>query len=201
MTPHGREEMKNACRMTIVCALLAVAGCAPQGADYMDAELRARVETLKADVAAEPTSAANLGERLWVFWDWANAYALTGGPLPVYAPTVVGRLGTVLADGSEPAAGTLASLDDFIHELTLKDEQPDALGTLRFTSSDPLPIRSWQTVEQVWTVGSKPMEPGGVVMVAKQLLTDQTPFQHENPAADGYVSIRCSNPAAGRCVG
>ena len=45
-------------------------------------------------------------------------------------------------------------------------------------------------------MGSKPMEPGGAVMAAKQLVTDQTPLQHEDPTADGYVSIRCSNPEA-----
>jgi hypothetical protein len=40
------------------------------------------------------------------------------------------------------------------------------------------------------------MEPGGVVMAARQLVCDQIPFQHEDPAADGYLSIRCSNPEA-----
>jgi len=182
----------------IICVILAlaVASCAQRPADYMDAELRARVEALKTAVAAQPTTSENLADRLWVFWDWANAYALTGGPLPPYAPTVVGSLGTSLTDGNEPDASSLSSLDDFVRELKLKDEQPDAIGALRFTSTDPLPIRSWQTIDQVYTVGSRAMEPGGVVLVAKQLLTDQTPFQHEDPTADGYVSIRCSNPDA-----
>jgi hypothetical protein len=178
--------------LTIVLGL----ACAPAPGDYMEAGLRARVEALKADAAAEPTTAENLEERIWVFWDWINAYALTGGALPVYAPTAVGRLGTAITDGAEPPSDYLPTVDAYIKELALKDEQPDAIGTLHFESTDPLPMESWQTIEQTYTVGSKPMEPGGVVMVARQLLTDHGLFQHEDPAADGYVSIRCSNPEA-----
>jgi hypothetical protein len=195
--PFGRRLVMNRYPLAVLALLgmLAVA-CAPGPGDYMDADLRARVETLKAAAAAEPTTAENYQQRLWVLWDWANAYALTGGALPVHLPPTVGRLASNVTDGTEPPPGSLAAIDEYIRELTFKDEQPDAIGTLQFTSIDPLPIASWQSIEQTYTVGAKPMEPRAVVMVAKQLATDQGQFQHEDPAGDHYVSIRCSNPEA-----
>ena len=91
----------------VVCLIVIIAGCAQQPGDYMDTELRARVEALKTAAAAEPTTTENLDERVGVFWDWANAYALTGGPLPVNVPTAVGR-----------PADFVASFDGFIQELS-----------------------------------------------------------------------------------
>jgi hypothetical protein len=186
-------------RPVTVLAVLSVVitlACAPAPGDYMDAELRARVEALKTEIAAEATSADNFEGRLWVLWDWANAYALTGGALPVQLSRDVAYLGIFVTDGAEPPPASVKSVDRYVAELTLKDEMPDAIGTIRFESAEPLPVASWQAIEQTYTVGSKPMEPGGVVMVAKQLATDQGQFQHEDPAADHYVSIRCSNPQA-----
>jgi len=185
-------------RLVMVVALLGIItlACAPAPRDYMDADLRARVEALKADAAVEPTTAENVAERLPVVWDWGNAYALTGGPLPVLLPRSVGRLGTSLTAGEVPPARYVREIDQYIRELRLKDEQPDALGALEFTSTDALPMGSWQTIEQTYTVGAMPMLPGGVVMVAKQLVADQGLAQNEDPAADSYVSIRSSNAAA-----
>jgi hypothetical protein len=181
--------------LVIVTAVSATA-CAPGPGDYMDAELRARVEQLKAAVAQEPTTAANLEQRLWVLWDWGNAYALDGGALPVNLTQLVTSLGGAVSDGSEPARAGLVMLDRYVQELTIKDETPDAIGALRFASNDPLPVGSWQTIQQIYTIGAMPMQPGGVVLVARQLVTDQSFLQHDDPAADGYVSIRSSNPAA-----
>jgi hypothetical protein len=52
-------------------------GPAPKraGADYMSRELRAQVERLKQAIAATPTNDRNIGERVLVLYDWANAYA------------------------------------------------------------------------------------------------------------------------------
>jgi hypothetical protein len=54
--------------------------------DYLDAELRRAVERLKVEsprVSSNPTDA---GERLRLLWRWMNAYALTGGAVPVDFP-------------------------------------------------------------------------------------------------------------------
>jgi hypothetical protein len=178
-----------------IAFVLAVA-CSRVPGDMMDADLRARVERLKADVATHPTTPQSLPDRLDVLWRWANAYTLSGRALPVDLPQLAGRLVTAITTGGKTSDRSLSAFDAYVRELTLKDERPDALGTLHFASTDRLAAASWQTIEQIYTVGSMPIEPGGVVLVAKQQVTDQGLAQHEDPAGDNYVSARCSNPAA-----
>jgi hypothetical protein len=122
----AKEErpMKTSSLILAVAIALTCVSCARAPGDYMDAELRAKVEALKTAVAAEPTTAENFEDRLWLFWDWANAFALAGGTLPPYAPSIVGRLGTSITFDTEPPTDYLASLDDFVYELSLKDEHP-----------------------------------------------------------------------------
>src|SRR5688572_1939743 len=62
---------------------------ATQPDDYLTADLRREVEALKRDVAREPTTHATIGARTDVLWRWVNAYALTGGPVPVNLPLEV----------------------------------------------------------------------------------------------------------------
>ena len=102
----------------LLSALLAT-GVAAQPADYLDPDLRARVETLKAEVAERPTDADTVRQRTDVLWDWLNAYSMTGGYLPVDVTTVVRRTAP-----ASPAG--LARIDAFIGELTFLDERPDA---------------------------------------------------------------------------
>jgi hypothetical protein len=43
------------------------------------------VNQLKRDAAAQPTTPEEVAERGMLLWQWINAYALTGGPVPVNA--------------------------------------------------------------------------------------------------------------------
>ena len=63
---------------------------------------RREVEALKRDVAREPTTHATIGARTDVLWRWVNAYALTGGPIPVNLPLEVTVIRWGLADGRGP---------------------------------------------------------------------------------------------------
>jgi hypothetical protein len=170
--------------------------CSPIPGDDLDPVLRAEVEQLKLAAEQEITSSANLADRLDVLWRWANAYALSGRPLPVNLPRDVGYLGISVTDGTEPDPAQLAEIDGYIRELAVHDAQPTAIGSLRFASTEPLPAGSWQTLEQTYTVGSMAIEPGGAIVVAKQLATDQGRLQHEDPAGDNYLSITSSSPYA-----
>jgi hypothetical protein len=176
-------------------AVLAVA-CAPGPRDYMDEQLRSQVEALKVAATLEPTSMENLAERLDVLWQWANAYAVSGGALPVHVPFAAGILGESVTDGTEPDPWILSEFDKFIEELAVKDGKPDVMGTIEFESTMPVVVGSWQTFEQTWTVGSMPMQPGGAVLLGRQLQANQGLYQFDNPEADHYVSIRSSNSDA-----
>ena len=54
-----------------------------QDNDYLPGDLRVRVEKLKVDVNGSPSNTTNREERARTLWDWANAYSLGGGVLPV----------------------------------------------------------------------------------------------------------------------
>ena len=109
--------------------------------DYMSAEARTRVESLKADKALHPTDGANLAERTPVLWRWINDYALSGGPVPDRATGILQSAFRELLEakraGREPRVSLAqrpdgraiyadARIDQVIEELRLKDEQPDA---------------------------------------------------------------------------
>jgi hypothetical protein len=181
-----------------------LAGCAPGAGDYvsprvddpMDGALRGRVEELKRALARGPTTADNFAERADVLWDWANAYALDGGVLPMRLPTLVATLGMSVTDGSEPNPAFLEELDRYIEELTIKDERPDALGRVEFASSEPVVAGTWSTVEQIWTVGSMPVQPGAAVQVGRQPMTDHGLLQNQDSARDNFVSVRASRARA-----
>ena len=188
--------------------LLVLGSCSAPGTadDYLSPALRVRVVQLKKEAATSPTTAENLQARTDVVWDWANAYSFTGGPLPVELPldvtsirmsqNAVSNWRQSATDGFEPPVKWLQQMDYYIEEFTLKDEHPDAIGALRVTSAAPLVAGKWATVEQIYTIGSRPMQPGGGFMVAKQLSLGPDPLQNTDPPADWYVSIRSSNPRA-----
>ena len=164
--------------------------------DPLPRSLRRRVERLERAARAEPTDASNYLDRVSTLWDWGNALALAGEKLPVNWPRDVANARTADATGKAPDDALLRTIDQRIRELERTEREPDALGELRFASSEPLESGSWVTLEQVWTVGSRPLQPGGKIVIAKQLATDQGRFQHEDPKAEHYVSIRSSDPGA-----
>ena len=175
-------------------ALVLAAGVSAQD-DYLNPELRERVEALKAAVAAEPTGPATREERMRVLWDWMNAYSLTGGTLPVNAVFVAMSVLTY----PDSADGTGATVDAFVAEFTLLDEQPGAIGTL---SADlgPYVAGAFVTVRQTYTVGAKPVEPGGGFLVTRHFMAGYGRWQTEDPGADNYISVSSSNPDVGFAV-
>jgi hypothetical protein len=195
---------------SIVLLLAAVSlGCqAPADSDYLSPELRSDVERLKLDVLREPTSPETLAERTDLVWAWANAYSMTGGPVPVNLPLEVTVVRWGVADGTppdEPVVDTVPMftprylctvIDGYVRELALKDERPDALGSLSIGAPEPPVAGRYCTIEQTWTAGEAGMAEGGSLMLGRQWMGDLGDLQVDDPVADNYVSVRCSNPAA-----
>src|SRR5688572_12361198 len=193
------------------CSSTPVSGteaAAPKSDDYLTADLRREVEALKRDAAREPTTHQTIGARTDVLWRWVNAYALTGGPVPVNLPLEVSVIRWGLADGRGPGETIVEDMDFFtltrlasivdgyVREFTIKDESPDALGALTIDPAGPLQAGSRATLRVTYTVGSVPMQPGGALLIGTQYMGDQGREQLEDPAADDYVSIASSNPEA-----
>lgn len=196
--------------MFVVCIGLAAAldARAAETNDYLPGELRAQVEKLKRDVAADPTSRETLRTRTLVLWRWANAYAKNGGLLPVELPINVAMV-TAFPDRRElrrafgdvrsvpwAGGGPVRAIDRFVRELQVREEQPGAIGTLTCDNRGPFPAESYQTIRQTYTVGSMPMKADGGVMVAKHFIADHGRFQTGDASAKDYVTIASSNPRA-----
>lgn len=178
----------------LFCCLLSAPPLQAADADYLSADLRARVEKLKADVDYLPTNDLNLAERARILWEWANAWAMGGHGLPVNLTQVVGA---VAAYEDTPRLAT--ALDDFIFEMTLLDETPAALGTLT-ADAGPFEARRFVTIRQTYTVGARPVQTGGGFLVARHFMPNYGVWQTKDPSADNYLSIVSSNPAVGFSV-
>jgi hypothetical protein len=170
-----------------VCIASSAAVSAQPASDYLTTDLRARVEKLKADLDAEPSNATNIEERARVLWSWANAYALDGGYLPV---NLTQGVAAVFAY-RDVAASRPTLLDDYVREMTLRDEEPDAIGNL---SADlgPFEARSFVTLRQTYTVGSRPVQVGGGLVVARHFMPNYGSWQTTDPQADNYISVSSS---------
>ena len=117
--------------------------------DYCSQDLRARVEQLKAAVAASQTTSKNAAERLPVLWDWANARAKSGHRIPPDLPLVVyfdetyRHLAQEVEDDDSLSSierikkgwsndlslnYILALADRFVKELHLREEDQSAFG-------------------------------------------------------------------------
>jgi hypothetical protein len=164
--------------------------------DPLSKDLRARVEQLERDVDATPTNASNIESRVAVLWEWTNAFALAGGVLPVNLTQVPAAVARARATGDPVPPNAFGELDRFVRELALKDADPEALGTVSVSPAGPLAAGSFATIEQTYTVGTRPMAAGGVVLVARQLQADQGRLQHKDATADNYVTIRSSRAGA-----
>ncbi|HEX2465143.1 MAG TPA: DUF3604 domain-containing protein [Thermoanaerobaculia bacterium] len=172
------------------------ARAAADRADYLEAGLRREVETLIAAIEAEPTTAASCGERARVLWRWANGWALTGRQVSEQAVSMLAGVAASEARGEPCGPRILAEMDDEIRELAMRDREPDAFGSLRFTPPrEPLRAASWATIEQTFTVGTRPVRPGGGFLLGNQIMADQSSIQNRDPAGDAYVTARSSNAA------
>ena len=171
---------------------LGAAGCAGGGNgggpddDYLTPELRAAVERLKADVAARPTDETTVAERARILADWVDAYALAGNEVGLEGPRV--RLQATLPPAGRAAVAQGAVIDRLVRQFALHDE-PGALGELTAESLGPFEARSFRTIRQSWTAGTRPVETGGGFWVARHFNVNYGPFQTDDPAGDGYVTI------------
>ena len=198
MTRHSMHHVSNLC----VCSLLAGIACAPSGpsgfgvgdgGDYLDTELRAAVEELQSDVAATPTDETTIAERAEVLADWADAYALAGGEVGLEGPRV--RLRATLPPRGPAARRASADVDRLVREFTLRDE-PGALGELAAESLGPFEARSHATLRQTWTAGTRGVPTGGGFWVARHFNANFGPFQTNDPADEGYITVATSDTDA-----
>ena len=186
-----RKLLANAtARLCLLASCLGIASGihAQDLTDYLTPALRARVERLKVDVTTAPSNPTNLQERSRVLWNWANAYALSGGVLPVNLTQAV----VLVFAYPDLREGREASIDGFIEEMILLDEEPEALGTLR-ADNGPFEARSLATVRQTYTVGSRPIQAGGGILVARHFQPNYGLWQTADPKADNYISVQSSN--------
>lgn len=163
------------------------------GDDYLDTALRAAVEQLKTDVGTAPTDESTVPERAAVLADWADAYALGGGEVGLEGPRV--RLQATLPPRGAAARRVSADIDRLVREFTLRDEA-GALGTLTAEPTGPFEARGYAAVRQTWTAGTRAVETGGGFWVARHFNANFGPFQTDDPAGEGYVTIASSNSEA-----
>src|SRR5688572_3654012 len=164
--------------------------------DTLPKDLRARVDRLVRDVQSAPTTSETIGERSKVLWEWTNAFSLSGGAVPVNLTQVPAVVNRSRETGQAVPADQLEQFDRYVREISLKDADPDAVGKVAIAPAGPLPQGSFATFEQTYTVGTKPMAVGGVVLVGKQFSSDQGRLQHRDAKAANYVTIRSSRSGA-----
>ena len=192
MMPHTRSIWLFA----PLAALTAAAACdsGTSGADpYLSPGLRAAVDELKSDVAATPTDESTIAARARVLADWADAYSVAGGEVGLDGPRV--RLQSTLPPSGQGAINQGQNLDRLVREFTLRDEE-GALGELTAESLGPFEARTYVTLRQTWTAGTRPVGMGGGFWVAKHFQLNFSALQTDDPTLDGYVTIETSDADA-----
>ncbi len=189
-------ELRDWARGAAISATWAAVLACGGSQDYLDPALREQVEDLRAVVAAQPTTNANVVERGEVLWDWGNAFALQGGMLPVHFPTRFREVALRRFDGRELPEAALRDIDLYVREIALKESEPDALGRLTWLDAEPLVADSWVTLRLEYEVGSRPLGSGAVLLCGHQLMADHGELQNSDPAADHYVSLASSSGSA-----
>ena len=174
--------------LVVVSVLVAAS---PAAAYELDADLRARVDELIADVGQSPTTAANIAERMPVLWEWANAVSLQGAFVPKNLP-LVALYGPFPRPGTGPSPFQVEAVDDYVRQLAWLDEDEEALGTVARTGSEVFEARGWATIEVVYMVGSLGISEGGGLVVSTQGMGGYGRVQTTDPAGDHYVSARVS---------
>ena len=198
-TARSRTEVVRQPNLRSTLPALALAGWAAAcgtpggdgaGDDYLTPNLRAAVEQLKLDVAASPSDETTIAERARILDEWVDAYALGGGEVGLEGPRV--RLQSTLPPRGQAALAQGAVIDRLVRQFTLHDE-PGALGELTAESLGPFEARSHQTIRQTWTAGTRAVETGGGFWVARHFNMNYGPFQTDDPAGEGYVTIATSD--------
>ncbi|XOV89291.1 MAG: DUF3604 domain-containing protein [Pseudomonadota bacterium] len=200
-------------RILTLLAVLALVGCT-QGqtenkqasasnetaaGDYMSADLRSRVESLKQQVQNEPEveSIAALNDRAQLLYAWANAMALKGDDIPWSLPQSVAsiaRFNNLPRGESLPPAqlrrGT-EQINDYVEQLRLRDENPAALGVATLRNPGPHPVRSYQTIEVGYEVGSEGLAEGGSIYLGVHNRAGIS-LQADDPGGEDFVTAASS---------
>lgn len=176
--------------LKVLVAFLLVCSQVAHASDYLPEPIRAKVEALKADFEREPTNRENVQSRMHTMWQWVNLYALNGGYVPV-------NLTAMLRPESPAPLNRRNALvmDSFIREFILLDSEPEALATVS-ADTGPFTAGSMATLQQTLTIGTKDIERGGGVVVARHFMPDYGRFQTTDPGASNYVQIESSDPGA-----
>ena len=185
--------------------LLALASCsAPEetpadrtGAaaeDPLPVALREAVENLKRAVDAQPTDGTNIADRAQTLADWIDSHALAGRDGAPFASAV--RRNVSMPPRGDLLTARSAEIDALVREYQLRDEDPEALGNLAAESLGPFTAGSFDTIRQTWTAGSRGMDAGGGIWLARHFSTLYGPFQADDPRAAGYVTITSSDDDA-----
>ena len=166
--------------------------------DYLLPDLRDRVEKLKIEAHETSFDVAVLSDRLATLWEWANAYSLTGGPVPGGFPQLASNANRglrKLPSGGPQIPVSLVSgfIAQYAREFQIKDENPDAIGRLTLSSNGPFRAGEFVTVSEKYQVGDMPMAVGGGIAVGQGR---GSRLQTSDPEAANFVSVRTSNPDA-----
>ena len=199
MSAHSLSTPARSIWLYVIATAIACAPAGPteftvgDGADYLTAELRTRVERLKTDVESVPTDETTIAARAEVLADWADAYALGGGEVGLEGPRV--RLRATLPPRGPAARRASADIDRLVREFALRDE-PGALGELTADRLGPFEALSHTTLRQTWTAGTRGIATGGGFWVARHFNANFGPFQADDPAGEGYITITSSDADA-----
>lgn len=166
--------------------------------DYLSSQLRQQVEDLKTQVRRSSTTVENLQERAEILWKWANAFSMTGAPLPVdcsffMASIFVGNdVGEFSVLRRDPHLSAI-DLDEMVEELALKEQHPNAFGSISIDSHQKLQTDSMVTLKQVFTVGEIPLSEGAGLLIARNGFVNHGVPQSIDPKGENYVTVECSN--------
>ena len=196
MTNRRQSANRLVLLSPLVLALVTHGCTGGDSGDYLTADLRQRVEALKLEAPESTDDVAVLSERLDTLWQWANAYSLTGGPVPDAFPQLLANVNRTLRGIGGGAVVPADFVPEFIRlytrEFQIKDEQPGAMGSLRFNPPGPFHAGDQVEIRQIYTVGTLGMAEGGGILVRAA----RTGIQAEDPAGQNYVTVESSNPDA-----
>ncbi len=196
MTQRHRTATRLAILYLPALALIAQGCTSAEPDDYLTPDLRERVEALKLEAPESTDDIAVLTDRLDTLWQWANAYSLTGGPVPDALPQLAANANRALRGLQSGALMPVAFVPEFIRHYTrefqIKDEHPGAMGSLRFEPPGPFHAGDRITIQQIYTVGTLGMAEGGGLLVRAA----RTGIQAEDATGPNYVTVQSSNPDA-----
>lgn len=195
-------RLKSIALMAVLASLVWVGAAQDRtngASDYLSPGLRQRVERLKVDAPHATTSVDVLQDRLATLWEWANAYSLTGGPVPGGFPQLASNANRGLRQlppggpqlAPEQVAGFVAQ---YTREFQIKDESPRAIGNLTLSASGPFQAGEFVTVRETYQVGEMPMAVGGGIAIGQGR---SGRLQTADAAGANYVTVRTSNSSAG----